>query len=1783
MNNIRSTNPMIGTGLKTLSKIEDGKAAYHLQLTNDSHTIPSDEQGNGEYTGCETLVVLYKGNKRLEGVKDIVDKPSTSSTKKLKYEYSYSEEDKAMKLVVKELHAPTAHVDFIYKVKGEGEAVLATYTARFSISKVVNGEDSFMMDLSNDNHTFISDENGKIDTETETSTNVRVYKGIKLCPVDSYTIDWNPSRIEGLSVERVSSKTDEIKIKALPGVNLIENGTINFHTKVNAPTEEDKDKKVDLYKTFSWAKTRYGLSAPSFELSNDSHIVPVDSVSGEANFKTCITKPNFYLGNRLETNPVDLVITCEVSKGLTYNKLGDGSYQVTGLGKDENEKPNTSGWIKFKATYKKTLELFATFTIVTRTNGRDVYMLQLTNDNHSFITDSNSMVHNQITVTTKPQIVKGIEDIDVTADNVKLYVNSNNSKVKARIVGTEVEIKVEANTKLEERQGIVEIKAEIEVPYEYDSSKTTKHTMKKEFTWTRVKEGKGFDTITEYFKASSLGMGETVPDPYEEDIETILTNKGWLKEPPETSESKKYLWNFERILHNEIENVDGETRQVITHTIPRVLGNHSLDGYNGHILNKVYNFYMATDVGDIEKYEGSDKDKFKFNEKTSIIVDSIEAADKYRNVKWTSYPQTVTETLKYLWNVEVLEYILDKPDSSATDKFKITTPTLKGVHGQRGKSVFVTYHGKYKSGDNEDATPPRPSGDGEGAGWSKTAQEDAVWMSQKVAYLVTESVEWSVPIRLLGPQGPQGPEGPHLDWIDDWDGETVIVDTEGKRIITPKLFVGKLEGTPSSWKEPGPKIPTGVALGTKMLGSNSEAVGLAGYNKGKVTFLLDTKGEFIVGDDSESGSGYLSFKNNKFEICADNISFKSSKQTIRDSIKDEVKDGIDGINIGGRNLLLKSGEKIRNSSYNIAVYKFGDEKLSEGEEFTIQLKGALGKGKTYFGIYNSGGSTHVLSLGSAHYKNGIYVATGKWRANSTNNSVYVYTLYSDVVTESNIDYIKIEKGNKATAWTPAPEDYDNSIDGINSKINDFSDDNKVTPVEKKSLYNIIADIKRKYTLIIRGAETYSINSKSYKDSYNTLIQYMENSSTGILAPKNMGNTTNIDRVDFRSKFDTFHKEEKNLITRIQEKIDEENKGKFNEFSDKQSTFENTLDGFNTTVSELKQKNETITNDLSKVTQTTDELSGKVSKTEVVLNQMTAGVRSGDIGLKINYSSLENRKNGSAYLHGFNKETQEPIVGGGKLTINGTKYDVKTGTITPSNYFGNDLTYLCTWNKGGNVVGIRYRADIKKWEIRGLLGHSNVTTEEKLQSGYICFGMFEMLNSSEFTFMTLIKDPIPITQAINLSQNIEIRMSKAEQKITADAIIGTITTRVDRESGIKTNSLVLDKEGVKVQNGKLYVQAVGEGKVFNALKFNDKGDMSLVGTFFHYRNNLRTLEIDDNGINFYNYTNPSGGLLSQSNFMGSIGTGVRVNKDSGRPAISNSNGINMYLEYDKCFSIHQRMPSGYSESFKRLIDIGVEGRPSANSENRARNPFHITVNGPTRVKEGYLHVEKGIHTPFISALKPGTGITNKDGDRYFDAIVIAHNRVLIQSLMDDKKEVKECFRVGKKQGFNNMAFEFKDRNGKLYFYRDDVDTSEPAIKCIDAFRVAKNLYVGGQLVSPKSTLHYGERSLYGISDCENYVTDRSMKTFTVERTDNGTFERVVLLDNIFKEIARTDIDYSVEILKQGWGDYRVKEQNENYFIVESNREDFTFKYIVTARVRGEEDYRLREIFDTNLEE
>lgn len=164
-------------------------------------------------------------------------------------------------------------------------------------------------------------------------------------------------------------------------------------------------------------------------------------------------------------------------------------------------------------------------------------------------------------------------------------------------------------------------------------------------------------------------------------------------------------------------------------------------------------------------------------------------------------------------------------------------------------------------------------------------------------------------------------------------------------------------------------------------------------------------------------------KNSELEQLKDSFNFTIQQaggvNMLRNSLGFSGLDFWDGAK--GENLLLNSGVPVKNSSYNIQQYRMSGL-MEAGKVYTIRLKGVLGAGKSHFGAWLDGG---LINLGSfANKGNGLYelTFTGQKGVNTATSIIYIYTVYSTVVVESSIEWIKLEEGRTATDWTPAPAD-----------------------------------------------------------------------------------------------------------------------------------------------------------------------------------------------------------------------------------------------------------------------------------------------------------------------------------------------------------------------------------------------------------------------------------------------------------------------------------------------------------------------------------------------------------------------------------------------------------------------------------------------------------------------------------------------------------------------------------------------------------------------------------------
>lgn len=191
---------------------------------------------------------------------------------------------------------------------------------------------------------------------------------------------------------------------------------------------------------------------------------------------------------------------------------------------------------------------------------------------------------------------------------------------------------------------------------------------------------------------------------------------------------------------------------------------------------------------------------------------------------------------------------------------------------------------------------------------------------------------------------------------------------------------------------------------------------------------------------SGNGQQFIALYDDRIEINAhlqisdsNKLEFKQlvnpDLQSLENRLKQYSNEQMGNIQVGGRNLLRNSKQRITNSNYNIATYHLTEE-LRDGDVVTLTIKGHLGAGKLVFAAYNSG---DFLELSQLYNKgNNIHQNTFVWRIRnqysvSDNKTLWIWTYNSNVIAESTIEWIKLERGNKATDWSPAPEDLESEI------------------------------------------------------------------------------------------------------------------------------------------------------------------------------------------------------------------------------------------------------------------------------------------------------------------------------------------------------------------------------------------------------------------------------------------------------------------------------------------------------------------------------------------------------------------------------------------------------------------------------------------------------------------------------------------------------------------------------------------------------------------------------------
>jgi len=213
-----------------------------------------------------------------------------------------------------------------------------------------------------------------------------------------------------------------------------------------------------------------------------------------------------------------------------------------------------------------------------------------------------------------------------------------------------------------------------------------------------------------------------------------------------------------------------------------------------------------------------------------------------------------------------------------------------------------------------------------------------------------------------------------------------------------------------------------------------------------------------------------------------------------------AQNAVDAIKVGGRNLVLNTGNKIDVSNptaaYHLSTYYFST-RLENLSTYLISFKVKTFANKTaqiwlrtnkdQSSSYDDTVDFNPEKIEQIKTYSGLFTAT----QNDENIVFYNYGYGSTSEQRLNNAFIiydlKLEKGNKATDWSPAPEDVDNAIQVVKTEtaqsfaVMDGKIEGKVSQTDFNSLGQTV---NQQGTLISQNAS--SIESKATKQEFSEL-------------------------------------------------------------------------------------------------------------------------------------------------------------------------------------------------------------------------------------------------------------------------------------------------------------------------------------------------------------------------------------------------------------------------------------------------------------------------------------------------------------------------------------------------------------------------------------------------------------------------------------------------------------------------------------------------------------------------
>lgn len=277
-------------------------------------------------------------------------------------------------------------------------------------------------------------------------------------------------------------------------------------------------------------------------------------------------------------------------------------------------------------------------------------------------------------------------------------------------------------------------------------------------------------------------------------------------------------------------------------------------------------------------------------------------------------------------------------------------------------------------------------------------------------------------------------------------------------------------------------------------------------------------GQFIQTGIISSIDGATYFNLNTGEIGG-NIKFKSTDGSYK-----TVDQAIGDINLGGRNYLVDSKSLIK--SLTTSPNKFQDLGFPASTKMSLSFYAKRNSG--------SGNILHTEFWGGAGATNFTIGATfAKFETTMTTHATGtgLHFWMTDAAAVVEFKEIMVVIGDKAFDWSPSPESVQVQIDESKALLADITNDNKLTPDEKKKLKPIYDSIVSEFNLLYNQADDVGAGAfDPFWDNGRDIQDYL----SPILA--NLETTSTVDGALIRNLLSGYYTQRAGVITAINNAI-----------------------------------------------------------------------------------------------------------------------------------------------------------------------------------------------------------------------------------------------------------------------------------------------------------------------------------------------------------------------------------------------------------------------------------------------------------------------------------------------------------------------------------------------------------------------------------------------------------------------------------------------------------------------